>query len=96
MKRNMCTLMLVAMLGAVFALTLVGCAEEEAPVSEEVVEPPPAGEVMEEVPEGFEESYDEDEQEPGMEDLPPPTEGQVEQEPPIGENDDDTAPPDDM
>ncbi|MFW6437911.1 MAG: hypothetical protein ACOCZ7_02750 [Armatimonadota bacterium] len=100
MKRNRLVLTLMAVLCVAFAVVIVGCAEEEVPVDEEIMEPDPAEEMIEEVPEGVEGAYDEEDQDPGMEDLPPPTEEQVEQEPPIGDTDDDTVddepPADDM
>ncbi|MFP4250004.1 MAG: hypothetical protein ACOCX2_12865 [Armatimonadota bacterium] len=98
MKTNTTMLVLMAMILAVAAVGFMGCAEEETPVADEVVEPDPPEEVIEEVPEAAEETYTDEPEDPGMEELPPPTEEDVEQEPPVDDTDetDEPAPPDDM
>lgn len=89
MKRNVPMLMLVAMLCAVFAIAIVGCAEqqEDPQITPDIMDPDPTGGVIEELPDAATEVYTDEEEEPGTEELPPPTEEQIEQEPPIGDDD---------
>lgn len=97
MKRNVPMLMLMALLLVAFAVTMAGCPEEEVPVDPMVEEPPPLDDVLEGVPEAVEEVYTDEEPQPGMEELPPPTEEELQQEPPIGDQVNDAPPPvDDM
>jgi hypothetical protein len=93
MKRKMLMLMLLAAIAGAAMITLVGCPEEqeeEVPVDPMITEPPPTGEVLEGVPEAVEETYTNEPAQPGMEELPPPTEEQL-QNPPVGDADE--APP---
>lgn len=60
MQTKVPMLALVALLGAAFALTLVGCAEEPDEVT---------GEMIDEVPEAAEEVYTDEPEDPGMEET---------------------------
>ncbi|GEM_PF-5783534 len=86
MKWRMLTLMLLAALAATIPVAMIGCAkeqEEEMPVDPAITEPPPAGEVLEGVPEAVEETYTNQPAQPGMGELPPPTNEEL-QNPPVG------------